>query len=632
DKDKSKEEHKQSKREHQRSKDKSKKHKKSKDKPISEERKKVLEAFQKNPERFMEENKEHYMKQVLSLLREMFTQEATENGVDPTTLDLETMATNGMRQVVASGRLFEIVAEIILREDDNDKPNLNTNQQILESVLSDSKLPPWIKEEMYVEEMLCINNKCSSKDSNKNMVESRKPMRLRCVIQFVLLIIVIIFMFCCNYVRPFFNGLYANRFDHGTTVFGFSMGWTQITRNANAQKTSNTTLTKVRIDHTHRFIAQSLLNLLKTILNSMSRYVCCVLYVCALLFRISINKCNVCNASVRSIFSLFVTFGNGSLSSEEKKTLFPLVLHVIFNWEKFTFDVFQLAMKLSRRLVTWIEPTLVNVPVLDKTGPINPSSIVKRWIELIGEITHRKAETPSKEEIASNMVVSQFTQASIRKASSIVSSVLPIDEDNAIAQAIAESTAIATAENKAGDKIEDKVGDKEQTKKSKKSKRRSSLLLQSAAATVAQALPTRRFCVVAQGQESSKVWKEVLLSPEFEFLLPEDKDGGMHYCDTDEEEWTEEDTDTDDPLRGGIPTPSLLDLLLENPELQRIAAELEREKEKAPMAPSLSQLGKKPETAPPPLPVKPPSEAGAEPKKSEQKEERDDEKSQSRRN
>ncbi|ETO17455.1 hypothetical protein RFI_19866 [Reticulomyxa filosa] len=56
-------------------------------------------------------------------------------------------------------------------------------------------------------------------------------------------------------------------------------------------------------------------------------------------------------------------------------------------------------------------------------------------------------------------------------------------------------------------------------------------------------LHTRRFCVVAQVQDSNKAWKDVLLSPEFEFLLLEEQDGAMYYCDTDEEELTENDTD-----------------------------------------------------------------------------------------
>jgi len=267
--------------------------------------------------------------------------------------------------------------------------------------------------------------------------------------------------------------------------------------------------------------------------------------------------CAKCNESVRSILSLFITFGDGNLTVEEKKILFPLTLHVICNWEMFTFDTFQLAMKLTRRLATWVEPSIMNIPVLSETQPVNSSSVVKKWIQLIGEIVHRKAETPSKEEIASNAVVSQFTQATVRKASN------------------ANYEASEKAQNQEEEKSKGKSRRASSTQRSMK--RRSSLLLQSAAMTAARGLPSRRFCVVAQGQESSKTWKEVLLSPGFEFLLPEEEDGAMYYGDTDEEELTEEETDNEETVPNAPVVPNPLDLLLETPELQKKAAEIEKE-------------------------------------------------------
>ncbi|ETO11110.1 hypothetical protein RFI_26267 [Reticulomyxa filosa] len=81
-------------------------------------------------------------------------------------------------------------------------------------------------------------------------------------------------------------------------------------------------------------------------------------------------------------------------------------------------------------------------------------------------------------------------------------------------------------------------------------RRRSNFLLQLATTTAARGLHMRRFCVVAQGQESNKTWKEVLLFPEFEFLLSEEQDDAMYYCDTNEDEGNVGPSQYTDPLKG----------------------------------------------------------------------------------
>ena len=79
-------------------------------------------------------------------------------------------------------------------------------------------------------------------------------------------------------------------------------------------------------------------------------------------------------------------------------------------------------------------------------------------------------------------------------------------------------------------------------------------MLASTAASKASHLNQQNsFCVVAQGRESSKKWKDVLCNPEFEWLLPEqtssEKQGSLEYLALlSDEEYTEGETDDDEDI------------------------------------------------------------------------------------
>ncbi|ETN97650.1 hypothetical protein RFI_39879, partial [Reticulomyxa filosa] len=135
---------------------------KPKERVISEEKRKILDAFHSDPTRFLEENREYYTRQAILSLREMFAEEAMEGGVDPATLDLDTMAIGAARQLAITGRLDEMLIAMILgeaeadvdgNEDNEYSDQANEQEDPLESILNDPNLPPWAKEEAFVEQV-----------------------------------------------------------------------------------------------------------------------------------------------------------------------------------------------------------------------------------------------------------------------------------------------------------------------------------------------------------------------------------------------------------------------------------------------------------------------------------------------
>ncbi|ETO05343.1 hypothetical protein RFI_32048 [Reticulomyxa filosa] len=405
----------------------------------------------------------------------MFAEEAIEGGVDPATLDLDTMAIGAARQLAITGRLDEMLIAMILGEaeagadgnEDEYGDQAKEQEDPLESILNDPNLPPWAKEEAFVEQVYMQQQQMQQQKfeieyGEKSRHSTRESSR---------------------------GGRGGGRGGHfASGHFGRRKHYRfpprgKITRFPVTPFQADLTIPKSILASEKRqkiglqitvFFSIFFLKFLLCPFNLIG-FVCSVQYECAKTsehdteqdtsranasFDISIAIEFVANnieqyAQVmlffvfqqnilRNMLSFLVTFGHSNLVVEEKKALFPSLLHVIFNWEMFTLDTWELAMKLCRRVVTWVEPSLMSIPALSKIQTVSPSSVVKQLIQLIGVITHRKADAPSKEELASNAVVSQFTQAAMRKASSTVligtaGLILPVDEEEDKDQEINES-------------------------------------------------------------------------------------------------------------------------------------------------------------------------------------------------
>merc|ERR1712244_38922 len=100
------------------------------------------------------------------------------------------------------------------------------------------------------------------------------------------------------------------------------------------------------------------------------------------------------NTWINRLLSLFITYSGDKLSDQQSRTLLSGLLYVVLNWDKFTFEVFQLSIKLTRKLITWTAADSIKIAPSDKQ--INPAQLMEMLMSLIGQIIHRKAPKAPK--------------------------------------------------------------------------------------------------------------------------------------------------------------------------------------------------------------------------------------------
>merc|ERR1712233_159204 len=100
------------------------------------------------------------------------------------------------------------------------------------------------------------------------------------------------------------------------------------------------------------------------------------------------------NTWINRLLSLFITYSGDKLSDQQSRTLLSGLLYVVLNWDKFTFEVFQLSIKLTRKLITWTAADSIKIAQSDKK--INPAQLMEMLMDLIGQIIHRKAPKTTK--------------------------------------------------------------------------------------------------------------------------------------------------------------------------------------------------------------------------------------------
>merc|ERR1712173_521487 len=146
--------------------------------------------------------------------------------------------------------------------------------------------------------------------------------------------------------------------------------------------------TKSRIGSTHENILESMILMLHNCLNHVAR--------CH--ERDRHIALRAANTWINRLLSLFITYSGDKLSDQQSRTLLSGLLYVVLNWDKFTFEVFQLSIKLTRKLITWTAADSIKIAQSDKH--INPAQLMEMLMNLIGQIIHRKAPKPTTKYIA----------------------------------------------------------------------------------------------------------------------------------------------------------------------------------------------------------------------------------------
>ena len=272
------------------------------------------------------------------------------------------------------------------------------------------------------------------------------------------------------------------------------------------------------------------------------------------------------------------------------------LLYVVLNWNKFTFEVFQLSIKLTRKLITWTAADSIKIAQSDKQ--VNPAQLMEMLMQLIGQIIHRKAPRTTK-----YMPAHTLTPSPKKIVAKILKDATPeitkIDEqeeekdeqkEEKIHMTVEDTSQPVSAEQSEEPKVdkteeqkEEKPKDEntEQTdnqeatnspkvvetmtnlKKSKspspssnaklsdkRSRRRSMSRSRLLSRYALKTKDSGEFCVVAQGNETVHKWKDVLCHREFEFLLPEitadDEEGAFLYLVVSEDSDTEVSSEEDE--------------------------------------------------------------------------------------
>ena len=341
--------------------------------------------------------------------------------------------------------------------------------------------------------------------------------------------------------------------------------------------------TKNRIGSTHENILESMIHMLHNCLNHVAR--------CH--ERDRHIALRAANTWINRLLSLFITYSGDKLSDQQSRKLLSGLLYVVLNWDKFTFEVFQLSIKLTRKLITWTAADSLKIAQSDKQ--INPAQLMEMLMNLIGQIIHKKAPKATKyvapqlsphamkrkvfkeptpeiktEDTEKKESVSQSVSVDDKEESdkNVEVQVEPVEAPQIEKESPSPNEKESQSQSQSSDQKEDNENKEEKEEKQEKSmepvpssppnqksaekkKRRKSLTRSRVLSRYAlKTKDSGDFCVVAQGNETVHKWKDVLCHREFEFLLPEltadDEEGAFLYLVVSEDSDTEYESEIDD--------------------------------------------------------------------------------------